>query len=212
MHIREAVIRHRILNAVLVLAACSPQPPTPATPSAHDPRVEVTDWSQVERFNCGEACTNDSDCGEGHVCDASDGCRCCVLTPPPIPPVDQLRRYVFSPLRADGSCETPQHFERVDLETAESRIVALLSMWFTSYRPNPGDSATSIRQQLCILEEPSNPCVWEVRVSSGDAVAQAPMPMTHQEYECGGRTCNGQSAVLFNVGRGALLSASLIIL
>src|SRR5690349_10987193 len=96
------------LACAIVLAACTTRearpPVVPVTPvaPAQDPRVAVTEWSQVQRFHCARGpdgapghCVRDADCAQGAVCDTSGGCGCCVPPPARLEANATLHRSMF---------------------------------------------------------------------------------------------------------------------
>lgn len=182
--------------------------PTPEQPATQDPRIEVTDWSQVSRFNCGDPCVRHADCGCGEVCDTSEGCGCCVAVPPLVPPTSELRRYVYSGCDAAGTCVAPEHFAQ-DGRAWVSEIAEHRGLWMTTYRAPRGRELEDSRAQLCILVEPDERCVWEATLE-GNASVEAPLPESHGGYECGGRTCNQQPAFFVRFEPGARLRARLV--
>ncbi len=197
----------RYILSLMALAACTTQParsvtvaPTPAS----DPRVAVTEWSQVERFHCARGadgapahCATDADCHDGRVCDVSAGCGCCVPPPPRVDSAAPLRRYVFSAC-VEARCAPPRFCEpSADGNTCTMRFTREVPLWMTTWTaPESGDAISAVRRELCIRVEPGQDCLWTLEVPGGEYTADAPMPTRYEgSYECGGRTCNGREAV-----------------
>jgi hypothetical protein len=175
--------------------ACAGATPAPTAPEASsDPRRIVTAWSQVARFNCGAPCQSDVDCGEGSVCDASESCGCCVAAPPPTPPSSTLRNYRFTSC-VDGACEAPAYCAmNADGTSCASAFESEVVIWMTTFAPTSDRPLEEARRELCILAQPEQHCLWELRLEDGDHTIDGPLPVRHSGYECGGRTCNGQPA------------------
>lgn len=195
------------LLVALSFVACTAQPARPVTvaPAASsDPRVAVTEWSQVARFHCARGadgapsrCDADGDCGEGKVCDVSAGCGCCVAPPPHLDATAPLRRYLFTACAA-GRCAPPRFCEpSADGETCTMRFTREAPLWMTTWTaPAEGDVIADVRRALCIRVEPGQDCLWTLEIPGGEYTADAPMPTRYEgSYECGGRTCNGRDAV-----------------
>lgn len=206
---------------ILSLAACTAQTPAPVTvaPAAsQDPRVAVTEWSQVHRFNCARGsdgapsrCASDADCHDGNVCDTTAGCGCCVPPPPRVDTSAPLHRYMFTAC-AEGRCAPPRFCEPTGDGTAcTMRFDREVPLWFTPFTPpEQGDAIAAVRRDLCIRVEPGQDCMWTVDVAGGEYTADQPVPSRYEgSYECGGRTCNGRDVVRASPRVGSTLTAHL---
>lgn len=207
------------LVSSLALLACTAREVRPTPVPASDPRVAVTEWSQVERFHCARGsdgavrrCTADADCGDGAVCDTSTGCGCCVPPPPRLEPSATLHRYVYGACNA-GRCTPPRFCEPTgDGDACVMRFPQEVPLWVTPWAPAAqGDAIADARRELCIKVEPGQDCLWAFDLAPGEYTADAPYPTRYTgSYECGGRTCNGATAVRASPRVGSSFTARVI--
>ena len=184
-----------------------------------DPTRVVTDWAQVQRFNCARdagqvlACTRDEDCPSGRLCDTSSQCGCCVLPPPELDSTQELHRALFTACQ-EGHCAAPSYCTLADTGGICSMTFSgQIAVWAMRYQ-SPANTCPldDTRRQLCIKAESTQDCLWLLRLPGGTYRADAPFPADYSDsYECGGRTCNGADTFRVHPNAGVTFTAQLIV-
>jgi len=186
----------------------------------NDPTIAVTDWSQVQRYNCARndagqivACSSDEQCPAGRVCDSSAGCGCCVAPPPLLDNSRPLQRALFTGC-ASGHCSPPSYCTATaDPRTCTMTFPGTVAVWAMRHQP-PANACPfdDFRRQLCIKVEPWQSCLWLLELPAGSVSVDTPFPTDYTDiYECGGRTCNGADTFRVRPQAGITFTASLVI-
>lgn len=187
-------------------------------PDVDDPTVAVTDWTQVQHYNCARgdagqilACSSDKQCPTGQVCDTSAKCGCCVASPPLLDRARPLQRALFTGCD-NGRCSPPLHCTaEADLRTCTMTFEKPIAVWAMHYQP-PANACPldDFRRQLCIKVEQKQSCLWLLDLPGGSYSADAPFPTDYTDtYECGGRTCNGAETFRVRPNVGTIFTATL---
>jgi hypothetical protein len=185
-----------------------------------DPTVVVTDWAQVQRYNCARddggqivACKTDDACPLGRVCDTSASCGCCVALPPAVDTTQALRRALYTSC-ADGHCTAPNYCTAAaDGRTCAMTFSGQIAVWAMRHQsPANACPLDDLRRQLCIKAEPTQACLWILDIPGSSYRADAPFPTDYTDvYECGGRTCNGAETFRVHPNAGVTFTATLIV-
>jgi hypothetical protein len=189
-------------------------------PDLNDPTVVVTDWTQVQRYNCARgdaghilACNSDNQCPAGQVCDNSTNCRCCVAPPPEVDSSRPLHRALFADCK-NGHCSPPSFCTpSADPRMCTMTFLEPRAVWAMRHQP-PANACPldDFRRQLCIKVERTQSCLWLLDLPGNSYSADAPFPTDYSDiYECGGRTCNGAETFRVRPNVGAIFTATLVV-
>jgi hypothetical protein len=185
-----------------------------------DPTVAVTDWVQVQRYNCAHdesgqvvRCQSDSECPSGRVCDTSANCGCCVTPPPTVDSTLRLHRALYTPC-TNGHCEAPRYCTPADSgRSCAMSFDGQIAVWGMRHEvPANACPLGELRRALCMKVEPTQACLWLLDVPGGSYRADEPFPTDYTDiYECGGRTCNGAETFRIHPNAGVTFVATLIV-